>query len=89
MPFASICHGYQASSVETQSLAELVLKHPLVEDAVSALSAVARIASLDTQTGHNPVPLAALVVALEGELDKVADGKRGLPGPELENDIAR
>ena len=89
MPLASICHGYKASSIESQPLTELVLKHPFVVDAVTSLPTVTRIARLDAEAGHDPVPVTAIVVAFERELHKVADSQWRLFRPKFKDDISR
>lgn len=73
MALPSICHCDESSPVETESVAEFIVEGPLVVDAVASLARVARISGLHTQPWHNPVPLAAIVVAFERELHEVAD----------------
>ena len=75
-------HGEQPAVREAQAAVVLILEG-LAVGGLAALAGARRVAGLRHEVLDDAVEDAAVVVALEAELHKVAAGERRLLGPEL------
>ena len=85
--FAGIGHRHEAPAMESEALVALIFKWRAIER-FAAVACPGRIARLDNKAGHDAVPHTLIIVALEGECDKVAASLGRFFGPQLDLNFA-
>ena len=77
---AVICHRNNPSVREGESLVQLV-QEGATENTFSPLACPCGVSPLNHEVFDDPMEDSLVIVALQTELDEVANGARGLPGP--------